>query len=145
VSIKALKHVNVNIRLLLPPCPLSLFLIPRVRRMWSIVWWFRILCRVDLHTCRSITRGLRGFLSAICALDHFTFTFLRWFLFRLDYALFEFAFFGHLVVPALPTKSIVCFMLFFAYFSTANLATIFFFFFVFSHCGRLFLFYFMLL
>jgi len=47
--------------LLLLPCPLNLFLIPRVRRMWNIVRWLRILRREELHTCRSIRCGLRGF------------------------------------------------------------------------------------
>jgi len=47
------------ILLLLPPRLLSLFLIPRVRRTWNIVRWFRILCRGELRTSRNISRGLR--------------------------------------------------------------------------------------
>ena len=52
----------------------------------------------------------RGLFSAVCAFDHFMFTFLSWFLFRLDYVFFEFAFFCHLVVPAFPAETIVGFV-----------------------------------
>jgi len=68
------------------------------------------------------------FLSANCALDHFMFTFLRWFLFRLDYAFFEFAFFSHLVVPALPAHPIIRFVFVLRYRFSADFATKFFFF-----------------
>jgi len=54
----------------------------------------------------------------------------------LDDVFFKFAFFCHLVVPAFPAEPIVGFILFLAYFSTANFAVIFFFFLVFSHCSH---------
>ena len=39
--------------LLLLPCPLNLFLIPRVRRTWNIVRWFHIL-RMSQYTTLSL-------------------------------------------------------------------------------------------
>jgi len=53
---------------------------------------------------------------------HFMFTFLSWFLFRLDYVFFEFAFFCHLVVPALSAERIVGLVLFLRNLLSANRA-----------------------
>jgi hypothetical protein len=61
-------------------------------------------CSAGVAVCDFVFGDL---FSAVCAFDHFVFTFHDCFLFCLDYVFFEFAFFRHLVVPTFPAETIV--------------------------------------
>ena len=68
ITLQPLSHLNfpthfgffsVFVILLLLPCLLGVFRLPRVRRRWSTVLGFRILRRVEPHTCHSAQRCLQ--------------------------------------------------------------------------------------